>query len=227
MIKLFSEEEYNLCKNSEKLPLQCEHCGKTFYVPKRYLSFCLNHSKYNKNRFCSTKCANDAQRKKINIKCSQCGKDIERVNSQIKKSKNGLYFCSRSCACKYHNFHKTKGVRRSKLEIYIEEQLASIYSELEILYNNKSAINSELDIYIPSLKLAFELNGIFHYEPIYGDNKLSKIKNNDNNKFKLCIENGISLCTIDTSSMKYFKVQNAKKFLDIIVKIINDKMCDN
>ena len=37
------------------------------------------------------------------------------------------------------------------------------------------AINSELDVYVPSLNLAFELNGIFHYEPIYGEKKLNQI----------------------------------------------------
>ena len=102
-----------------------------------------------------------------------------------------------------------------------------MYPNLEILYNNKEIINSELDIYIPSLKLAFELNGIVHYEPIYGEEKLNKIKSNDNNKFQLCIEQKISLCVIDTSSLNYFKEQNAKKFLDIIVETINDKLCNN
>ncbi len=74
------------------------------------------------------------------------------------------------------------------------------------------------------MKLAFELNGIFHYEPIYGDKKLGQIQNNDNNKFMACIENGISLCIIDTSKFGYFKLDAANKFLDIITNIIDDKL---
>jgi hypothetical protein len=83
---------------------------------------------------------------------------------------------------------------------------------------------SELDIYIPSLKLAFELNGIFHYEPIFGNEKLNKIQKNDNNKFLKCQEKNISLCIIDTSSQKYFKEQTSKKILDIIINIINQHL---
>ena len=82
------------------------------------------------------------------------------------------------------------------------------YPNLEIHYNRKDAINSELDIYIPELELAFELNGIFHYEPIYGAEKLQQIQNNDDRKFQACLEKGISLCIIDTSSLKYFKLFN-------------------
>ena len=74
------------------------------------------------------------------------------------------------------------------------------------------------------MKLAFELNGIFHYEPIFGNEKLSKIQKNDTNKFLKCQEKNISLCIIDTSSQKYFKEQTSKKFLDIITNIIDQKM---
>lgn len=104
----------------------------------------------------------------------------------------------------------------------MQEQLSLQYPNLEIHYNRKDAINSELDIYIPSLKLAFELNGIFHYEPIYGPEKLSKIQNNDNRKFQACLEKGIELVIIDTSGLKYFKPLKAQSFYQIIINIINN-----
>jgi hypothetical protein len=34
-----------------------------------------------------------------------------------------------------------------------------------------------LDFYFPELRFAIELNGITHYEPIYGEDKFEKIKN--------------------------------------------------
>jgi len=72
------------------------------------------------------------------------------------------------------------------------------------------------------LKLAFELNGIFHYEPIYGPKKLSSIQNNDHRKFQACAEAGISLCIIDTSGQTYFKESTSQKYLDIIISIVRD-----
>lgn len=129
-------------------------------------------------------------------------------------------FCSRSCAATYNNKYKKHGTRRSKLEQWLEEKLTVLYPNLEIVYNDKQIIKSELDIYVPKLKLAFELNGIFHYEPIFGETKLSQIKNNDNRKFQACLENNIELCIIDASSMKYFKPKKATEFLLIIKNII-------
>ena len=93
-----------------------------------------------------------------------------------------------------------------------------------IKFNSKEDIDSELDIYIPSLKLAFELNGIFHYEPIFGKDKLRQIKNNDLRKFQACIEHTIELCIIDVAKLKYFKEQTAKQYLDIIKCIVNKKI---
>jgi hypothetical protein len=108
--------------------------------------------------------------------------------------------------------------------VWLENQLLSTYPNLDIVYNGKETINSELDIYIPSLKLAFELNGIFHYEPIYGQDKLSATQNNDCRKFQACLEQGIEMVIMDVSSLKYFKPQNAEKYLNIIKKILDTKL---
>jgi len=140
-----------------------------------------------------------------------------------RESKSGKVFCSRSCAATYNNTHKTTGTRRSKLEQWLEQTLTAHYPNLQFVFNGKEAINSELDIYIPELKLAFELNGIFHYEPIYGPEKLASIQNNDNRKFQACLEQGIELVIIDSSKMEYFKQKSAQKFLDIIKNIIESK----
>jgi len=156
---------------------------------------------------------------KVKLNCLNCNVIFYKYPNQYKKRKN--HFCSKSCAASYNNKHKTKGTRRSKLEIWLEQQLTKQYSDLEILYNNNKIIGSELDIYIPKLKLAFELNGIFHYEPIYGDKKLNQIQNNDSNKFELCQEQNISLCIIDTSKQIYFKEKTSKKYFNIICEIIN------
>ena len=135
-------------------------------------------------------------------------------------------FCSNSCAATYTNCHKNYGNRRSKLEHWIEEQLLNLYPEIEIYFNRKDAINAELDIYIPSLNLAFELNGIFHYEPIYGAEKLASIQNNDSRKFQACLEKGIELAFINCSQQKKFQESTSQKYLNIITSIINSKVSD-
>lgn len=157
----------------------------------------------------------------MEVQCTLCNKTFIRTPSNLQKKNN---FCSSSCAAKYNNAHKTKGYRRSKLEIWIESELQKQYPILYIEYNKKDTIKSELDIYIPSLKLAFELNGIFHYEPIYGPEKLASIQNNDNRKFQACLEQGIELVIIDTSSFKNFKLNKAQKYLEIIKDIIELNM---
>lgn len=149
--------------------------------------------------------------------CLNCDKKFKGRKYEKRK------FCCQSCSGTYNNTHKTHGTRRSKLEKYLEKELIQLYPNLEIHFNRKNAINSELDIYIPSLKLAFELNGIFHYEPIFGEEKLEQIQNNDDRKFQACLQEGIELCIIDSSSLKYFKEQKAKKYLDIICDILEEK----
>lgn len=206
--------------SEQTIKLKCTHCNKIF---ERTLSNNCTSQKLGCQSFCSKRCHNQYQNNKISTQCGQCGKSIQVKPSVLQKSKSGHVFCSRSCSVIYNNQHKTVGVRRSKLEQYIEKQLTILYPDLEILFNDKKTINSELDIYIPSLQLAFELNGIFHYEPIYGESKLNQIQNNDNRKFQACLEKQIELCIIDTSQQKYFKPKTSQKFLNIITTIIDSK----
>ena len=224
MKPLYSEEQLMSSKSYESLPCECDYCKKIFFLTRHEVLDSLNPKRHTKGKFCSIECVGLSKQQRTIMKCSNCQKEFSQTPSQIKNSKSGNHFCSKSCAATYNNTHKTKGNRRSKLEVYLEEKLKNIYSKLKIDFNKTNAIDSELDIYIPSLKLAFELNGIFHYEPIYGQNKLDQVQNNDNRKFQACIEQGIELCIIDTSHQKYFKESTSKKYLDIITTIINTKL---
>lgn len=178
-----------------KIPCVCDMCGKNFDMTRNNLSRPFKSNQ--KTITCSRTCRDMLRSEKIITNCSNCDTVVAKHKSQYIRFKN--HFCSHSCNATYTNTHKTKGNRRSKLEKWLEDQLTVLYPTLNILYSDKTNINSELDIYIPSLKLAFELNGIFHYEPIFGKEKLDQIRNNDGRKFQACIENGIELCIIDTS----------------------------
>ena len=220
MKPLFTQNEFDNSKSTDKLPCECYHCKNVFYREKKDLKNSFLKRSKNPIKYCSLSCSGQSKNNtRFDTNCKNCGKLITKKSSELKKSKN--YFCSRTCSTTYNNKHKSFGCRRSKLEVYIEEQLSQLHPNLEIHYNRKDTINSELDIYIPSLKLAFELNGIFHYEPIYGLDKLEKTKLNDTNKFQQCQNNNISLCIIDVSNLKNFKPLKAKVYLDIIINIIS------
>lgn len=222
MKELFTEEEFNSKEPNLLLPLACYTCGETFHALRKYIKQNRKNSSRNRLKFCSVECNTASQRRKENYICTTCGNNVSRCPKTLPKS--GNIFCSSSCGATYNNTHKTKGIRRSKLEVYLEDTLIELYPNLEMDFNKTDAIESELDVFIPSMKLGIELNGIFHYEPIYGKEKLTQIKNNDSRKFQACIERQIELCIIDTSQQKYFKEETSKKYLDIITEIIDSKL---
>jgi hypothetical protein len=152
--------------------------------------------------------------------CGVCKKEVLKTPGEIRVSKSGHIFCSRSCSATYKNTHKVSGTRRSKLEVWIEKELDKIYPNEGIMYNNKTAIESELDIYFPNQKIAFELNGIFHRDPIYGNEKLKKILENDAKKAKACVDNEIELYIIDVSNQKKFSPKTSIDYLNFIIQKI-------
>ena len=201
----------------------CGHCGTPFSRSTKRVNMSVATGA--RGSFCSSGCYGaHCAKPQVTLPCGACGQPVTRPEKEARKSKSGHLFCNHHCAARYANTHKTVGTRRSKLEVWLEAQLRALYPNLTLLPNDKTAINSELDFYFPDLKLAFELNGIFHYEPIYGAEKLASIQNNDHRKFAACAEAGISLCVIDTSRMKYFKEKSAGFFLELICGVLRQRL---
>ena len=220
MQPVYSAEEFEKARSRQLLPLRCATCNRIFRMTKANIQGALWTSRngHCKGDFCSHKCRAKSQQKQFKVSCHQCGKPFQRTRSLCERSRN--QFCSHACATRWNNTHKTKGTRVSKLERWLAQELPRLYPNLDFHFNRTDAINGELDIFIPSLKLAFELNGIFHYEPIYGPDKLASIKSNDERKFQACVERNIELCILDVSSMNRFTPLGGRKFLKIILSVI-------
>lgn len=189
----------------------CDYCYVDFYKPIAEVKRCIKN-------YCSKKCMGMGNITKQEVECKHCEVKFLKLPSQILKSPN--HYCSSSCAASYNNAHKTYGIRRAKLEVYLEEQIRAHYSELELICNQKTAIESELDFYFPQLRFAIELNGITHYEPIYGEKTFNKIQNNDKRKIIACYEKDIELAIVDSSSCSYLSPKNKEKYKNIVFELI-------
>jgi hypothetical protein len=193
----------------------CQTCQKTFFKEPRNIKRTNNH-------FCSKECSDDYRRSKKLVSCTNCEKIIEIFPGQYKRSQN--HFCSRSCSVSFNNSNKTYGNRRSKLEIYLEEQIKLHYWDLTVEYNKKLMIRSELDLYFPELNFAIEINGIMHYQPIYGQEQFIKIQANDKKKVNACKEKGIQLEILDISSCKRFTPEKKEEYRDIVFDMIEKRL---
>jgi hypothetical protein len=223
VLPLYSEEEFQYSKGKVEFPLRCLQCNCIFHRTKRQIIRALDPNRTGVvENFCSRKCVYAHQITSVEVQCLQCGVSFDKFLNQVKRFPN--HFCSHPCSARYNNTHKSTGARVSKLEIWLQEKLPKLYSHLEFHFNRKDAINGELDIYIPNLKLAFELNGIFHYEPIYGPEKLASIRSNDDRKIQACLEHGIEMCIIDVSRMTNFKEKGALIYLQIIQGVMDQRL---
>lgn len=206
-------------KSRDNVSLNCDNCHRMFNRKKNVIQIAM--SKKTTTAFCSRSCRGIGNIIRIQCRCTACGKEFFKRHSQLKEHRND--FCNKSCSAHYNNKNKTHGTRRSKLEKWLETTINKHIPDLKILYNSKIAIGSELDIYIPSLSLAFEVNGIFHYKPIHGPDRLEKIQRMDAEKRQMCEELGIMLITINTSSQRVFTEVSSMIYLETILDTIKAK----
>lgn len=218
---LITKEELDNLPLKAQIHVKCNYCNNIFTRTKRDI---LNDSiRKNIQIFCSRKCKGqkDSLNGSLHDICQQCGKSIRKTKLQYTKVNN--HFCSQSCSAIFYNANKTYGYKRSKLEIWIESKIKTLYPNIDIKFNDNKTLGFELDIFIPSLKLAFELNGIFHYEPIYPE-KFEKTQNRDKQKMIECYKQNIELCVINTTKQHTFSEKSSFIYLDIIKYIINQKI---
>lgn len=172
---------------------------KTIICPickKEFEKLCNDIKPHHKTNCCSISCKIIASRKRIETFCHTCNKVTIITAKEFKKSKSGFSFCSKSCAAKYNNTLRRK-TKRSKIEEKLYNLLIQEFPNLQIIPNDKTMLEGlEVDIAVPTLKLAIEWNGIVHFKPIYGQNKLNKIQSIDQKKLLIAQQKDINLIVI-------------------------------
>jgi hypothetical protein len=210
------------------ISLICTHCSAEF---KRSTKQYTRDTKLNRfGSFCSRDCNFDYRKSRANniqqVICLQCNVSFIKTKTELKRNPNS--FCSKSCAATFNNKFKRKS-RRSKCEIMLFELLKEKFPNLGIIPNDKTMLNGlEVDIAIPSLKLAIEWNGIVHFKPIYGDEKLNTIQSIDNKKLQLANQLEINLIVIpDLVSTKQYVLQVFEYITTIIHNLISVRQDSN
>lgn len=225
-MKYSDKKIQSFLKTKEKfLTVSCEVCKKDITKKRRYIQ---RNRKRSNHVTCSGSCARQLSATGKNFvrrDCPACSKPVRRTLTALKRSKSKNIFCSSSCSTHYNNLRRPVGLRRSALEIWIEKKLKELYPNLKMTFNHKNVIGSELDIYVPEFKMAFELNGFFHYYRItkdkYGSFKLRQTKKNDLRKAEACKKAGIDLTVINTSKMGHFTFSKSSRYLKPITKKID------
>ncbi len=196
----------------------CDFCGKLVFKPignhPERPSRILRNTKFKRtiqkskgHKFCDVQCQGKFNNKQIEVNCEWCGKSRLKKLTEISKSKSGFSFCNKSCSASFNNTKKRKS-KRSKCEKFLFELIKNDFPTLDVIPNDKVILDGyEVDIAIPSINLCIEWNGIVHFEPIYGIEKLNNIQKRDSEKRQIAIKNKINLIVIPdlVSSEKYVK----------------------
>jgi hypothetical protein len=203
----------NFRKNRQTV--QCTFCEKT-------MERTLYKVQKSENYFCSRECNTKYKLSfHIEVSCLVCSKNFLKNPRQIRIRPR--HCCSHQCARLLTKLHKDWGSKRSKLELEVEKYLTEFYPYLKIKYN-KTDIGNELDIYIPELDLAFEINGPTHYRPIYSEEHFLRTQKTDKQKKDECLFRKIKLVIIDVSTDKAFNEKNKNLRIAEITAHINDRI---
>jgi hypothetical protein len=165
----------------------------------------------------------------VSFICDNCGKSFDKMK---KLRLQPLKFCNKSCRAKYfarvNNLGGQRSLMEQKLELYIREFFPSVILNI----NDRDILGGlELDLYLPELRFAIEVNGPCHFIPIWGEDTLKHTRRNDIIKSNYCQKKGIRLLYItDILDRKHdnteqiFKTQIKPIIIDMIDECIIGKI---
>lgn len=213
-----SKKEFDELTLRENIKMYCRVCDCPFMQSKNIVIKSFKNGFT--SGFCSRNCSNKFKKNQVSQLCEEC--QIPIMVRKWQYDNYNHFFCSYHCSAKFRAKNKKTGDNRSKIEEFIELKIKEKFPDLILLTNDRQLLNGlELDFYFPSLKIGIELNGITHYEPIYGIDRLTRSKDSDKRKMILCNEIGIELAVINISQFKYFTEKSGDIVFQEIEKIIS------
>ena len=99
------------------------------------------------------------------------------------------------------------------------------FPKLPLFPNDKTMLDGlEVDIAIPSLAIGIEWNGIVHFRPIYGLEKLTKIQQKDKEKLEIAQRKAVNLIVVpDLVSNKKQVTKVFNEIKPLIAQSIREK----
>jgi very-short-patch-repair endonuclease len=108
----------------------------------------------------------------------------------------------------------------SKTERHLKNKLEEIGVRVEFHKNVIASSKLEIDLFLPELKTAIEIDGPGHFLPIWGEEKLQKQKNSDIIKQGILLKTGYAVLRIRQVD-KSISLTKMNMLLDIVVEEIN------
>ena len=140
-----------------KVNFICDYCGGEGQKRPQHLN---ENKRLGHRNYCSRACMAKDRTHTLHTECGSCGVSVEKSLAQVKRSKSGKVFCSRSCASSYNNKHLKFGANhpnydggrssyreRALRELGVKCRLCeySIESVLEVHHIDRDRGNNEIN----------------------------------------------------------------------------------
>jgi hypothetical protein len=137
--------------------------------------------------------------------CTDCGKPKERKELRLCDHCNDIMV---TASIKHRRKAGMKPAGKSQYQELALKILKILLPDYSILYNDRRTIRNplthnalELDIYIPDIRTAFEIDGPMHREPVYGEKRYLYQIAADAIKDEQCTLKDIKLIRISTEDI--------------------------
>lgn len=145
-------------------------------------------------------------KEKIGLSVLESWQNLDETTIEQRKKKARINWENKSETEKEHILHQANAAVReagktgSKLEKFLLSKLLSDGWNVEF-HKEQSILNTKLqiDLFLPKINVAIEVDGPSHFEPVWGDDALKRNKKYDNKKTGLIIGKGLYLIRIKQS----------------------------